>query len=217
MSEKIESLMSALDVTRKGARRIAEIVETGVDILLQEGFTSLTKRKIAGRLGISHGNVSYYFPTRESLWKAVIDHEFKEYYRKHYANFDADPNDADARFNEFVMRWIDEYEDREMRIFFSQILAFAEVNQVVAGLRDEIYEMFFDEAMARVRSLDIDATENELEGRVLTMIATLEGLHFVTAFRPQIAARGDSFKGRLVRQINAIIRGEIYDADSAVS
>lgn len=217
MSEKIESLMSALDVTRKGARRIADIVQTGVEILREEGFTSLTKRKIANRLGISHGNVSYYFPTRESLWKAVIDHEFKEYYKKHYANFDADPDDADARFNEFVVRWIDEYEDREMRIFFSQILAYAEVNKVVAKLRDEIYEMFFEEAMARVRPLGIDATEDELESRVLTMIATLEGLHFVTAFRPRIAGRDQEFRKRLVRQINAIIQGDNCEADSAVT
>ena len=216
MSEKIESLMSALDVTRKGARRIAEIVHTGVDILLEEGFTSLTKRKIANRLGISHGNVSYYFPTREALWKAVIDHEFKEYYRKHYANFDADPDDADGRFNEFILRWIEEYEDREMRIFFSQILAFAEVNAVIATLRDEIYEMFFDEAMTRVRALGIDVSDGELEDRVLTMIATLEGLHFVTAFRPDVTRRDDRFKKRLVRQLNFIVRGEYFDADTTL-
>lgn len=215
MSEKIESLMSALDVTRKGARRIADIVEAGVDILLAEGFTSLTKRKIASRLGISHGNVSYYFPTREALWQAVIDYEFKEYYQKHYANYASNATDPAARFDEFIVRWIDEYNDREMRIFFSQILAFAEVNDMVAGLRNEIYEMFFDEAMACAKSLGIQTSDDELERRVLTMIATLEGLHFVTAFRPDAIRGDDHFKERLVRLMNFIIRGGSNDVETA--
>ncbi len=47
MNEKVELLMERLDVTRKGAERIANIVETGVDILRTEGFTALTKRRIA--------------------------------------------------------------------------------------------------------------------------------------------------------------------------
>ena len=66
-NSNIANLMTTLDVTRKGAERIADIVNAGAALLLEEGFSSLTKRRIAKRLGISHGNVSYYFPTRESL------------------------------------------------------------------------------------------------------------------------------------------------------
>ena len=85
MSDQITNLMTSLDVTRKGAERIADIVKAGAAILLDEGFSSVTKRRIAKRLGISHGNVSYYFPTRDSLWHAVIDYELKEHYQRHRA------------------------------------------------------------------------------------------------------------------------------------
>ena len=43
-STKISNLMTSLDVTRKGAERISEIVKAGADLLLKEGFSSLTKR-----------------------------------------------------------------------------------------------------------------------------------------------------------------------------
>ncbi len=102
MNEKVALLMERLDVTRKGAERIAKIVETGVDILRTEGFTALTKRRIAKRLGISHGNVSYYFPTRESLWKGVIEYELKFYYDKYYGESKSADNDPEGRFDEFV-------------------------------------------------------------------------------------------------------------------
>ncbi len=200
--------MTSLDVTRKGAERIADIVKAGAEILLDEGFSSLTKRRIAKRLGISHGNVSYYFPTRESLWQAVIDYELKEYYKRHHGVLIADSSDPQAYFDAFVVGWIDEYNDRVVRIFFSHIIAFAEVNESVAKIRDEIYEEFFDETMKRARALDLGVEDEELERRVLEVMVVLEGLHAVSAFRPALVERNYEFKQRLLKRANAIIRGE---------
>jgi AcrR family transcriptional regulator len=200
--------MTSLDVTRKGAERIADIVKAGAEILLEEGFFSLTKRRIAKRLGISHGNVSYYFPTRDSLWHAVIDYELKEYYKRHHGDLIADPSDPQAYFDAFVVGWIDEYNDRVVRIFFSHIIAFAEVNESVAKIRDEIYEEFFDETMKRARALDLGVEDEELERRVLEVMVVLEGLHAVSAFRPALVERNYEFKQRLLKRANAIIRGE---------
>ena len=200
--------MTSLDVTRKGAERIAEIVSAGAELLLDEGFSSLTKRRIANRLGISHGNVSYYFPTRESLWHAVMDYELKEYYQRHQGDLNADPNDPQACFDEFVVRWIDEYNDRVVRIFFSHIIAFAEVNEAVAKIRNEVYEEFFEETLNRARALDLRVEDEELELRVLEVMVVLEGLHAVSAFRPALVQQNYEFKQRLLKRVNAIIHGE---------
>jgi AcrR family transcriptional regulator len=208
VNEKIANLMTSLDVTQKGAERIADIVKAGAAILLDEGFSSLTKRRIANRLGISHGNVSYYFPTRESLWHAVIDYELKEYYQRHHGDFNADPNDPQACFDEFVVRWIDEYNDRVVRIFFSHIIAFAEVNEAVAKIRDEVYEEFFEETLNRARALDLHIEDKELELRVLEVMVVLEGLLAVSAFRPALVQQNYEFKQRLLKRVNAIIHGE---------
>jgi len=208
MNEKISNLMTSLDVTKKGAERIAAIVETGVAILLEDGFSSLTKRRIAKRLGISHGNVSYYFPTRESLWHAVVDFELKEYYQRHHRIGVEEPDDPQAAFDAFVVRWIDEYSDRVVRIFFSHVIAHAEVNTAMAKIRDEIYETFFNETMRRAEALDLDVDGKELELRVLEVMVVLEGLHAISAFRPALVERNYEFKRRLLKRVNAIIRGQ---------
>lgn len=205
---KITNLMTTLDVTRKGAERIADIVNAGADLLLEEGFSSLTKRRIAKRLGISHGNVSYYFPTRESLWHAVINFELKEYYQRHQRDLHADPDDPQARFDEYVVGWIDEYNNRVIRVFFSHVIAYAEINEAVAKMRDEVYESIFDRTMTLSRALGLEVKDEELELRVLEVMVVLEGLQAVSAFRPALIERNYEFKRRLLRRINAIIRGE---------
>jgi AcrR family transcriptional regulator len=207
MNQKIVNLMTSQNVSRKGAETISNIVRVGAEILLEEGFTSLTKRKIATRLGISHGNVGYYFPTRESLWRAVVDYELKEYYKNHHANFDVNPDDAQANFDDYVRSWIDEYDDRMVRVFFSHIIAFGEVNEFIGELRDEIYEMFFDQTMKLASDLNLGVDKSELERRVLTVIVLLEGLHVVSAFRPTLASQDNKFKELLVKQANDIIHG----------
>ncbi len=205
---ELSSLMTTLDVTRKGAKRISEILDAGADLLLTEGFSSLTKRRIAKRLGISHGNVSYYFRTRDSLWYAVVDFELKKYYQRHQGDLRADPADPQARFDEFVVRWMDEYSDRVIRVFFSHIIAFAEINESMARIRDEVYESFFDSTMTLARELKLDIEEEELERRVLEVMVVLEGLQAISAFRPALLERNHEFKPRILRRVNNIIHGE---------
>lgn len=207
MNEKIEMLMERLDVTRKGAERIANIVDTGVEILRTEGFTALTKRRIAKRLGISDGNVSYYFPTRESLWKGVIEYELKTYYDTHYRNFKESSDDPVARFEEVVRLWFREYEDRNLRIFFAQLLAYAEVSTFVAQQRNEIYQSFFDETASCVREINPGLADIEVETRSAMIMAMLEGLHAVTAFKPDLLSAGAGFQEKLVAEARAIATG----------
>ena len=113
-----------------------------------------------------------------------------------------------GQFDEFIVRWIDEYNDRVIRVFFSQMIAFAEINDAVAKIRDEIYEAFFDRAIFLARALDIGVGEDELEKRVLEMIAVLEGLHAVSAFRPSTVERDYEFRQRILQRANSIIRGQ---------
>ena len=209
MNEKVELLMQRLDVTRKGAERIANIIEVGVEILRTEGFTALTKRRIAKRLGISDGNVSYYFPTRESLWQGVIEYELKFYYQKHYGKQETSDDDPVRSFENFVRLWFKEYEDRELRIFFAQLLAFAEVSEFVAKQRDEIYQTFYNETESRISDLNPGLSDTELQSRTALVMAMLEGLHAVTAFKPDLLNSSADFQEQLVSQVKAIACGHM--------
>lgn len=195
------------DVTPKGARRVAQIVEAGIGILLEEGLRAVNKRKIAAKLAISDGNVSYYFPTRDRLWRVVVDSELRKYYRRHHSDFINESDDAERRFDNYVGRWIDEYQDPRMRVFFSQILTVAELDDMVAEWRNEIYEAFFQQLMTRARNIVSDVPEAELQVRVLTAIALLEGLHVVSAFRPVTLSGDGHFRDRMTAQIRQIVRG----------
>jgi AcrR family transcriptional regulator len=208
MNDKIEDLMSSRDITQKGAERIVEIARVGAEILLEEGFTSVTKRRVANRLGISHGHVGYYFPTRESLWQAVVDYEFRGFYKKYQSDLKTNPDDPQSCFDEYLVRWMDEYQDRKVRTFFAHVDAYAEINSAVAKLRDEIYEGILMRILKRVRPLCIGVNDEQLKRRAMTVMLLFEGLGPVSAFRPELVEQNSTFRQHMIDQANAIIRGK---------
>ena len=59
------------DRSRLTRRRL---LDAAVDSLAQVGWTATSVAMVAGRAGVSRGAAQHYFPTRESLFVAVIEH-----------------------------------------------------------------------------------------------------------------------------------------------
>lgn len=71
--------------TRKGSRRAVEILQAALEHIANAGYQSLSLERVAGRVGISKGNLQYYFPTRSSLLQAA----FAEQIERHKAQWSA--------------------------------------------------------------------------------------------------------------------------------
>jgi AcrR family transcriptional regulator len=53
------------------ADRRDELIEAGLEILREEGLAGFSQAKIASRVGLRQGHLTYYFPTRTDLLAAV--------------------------------------------------------------------------------------------------------------------------------------------------
>jgi AcrR family transcriptional regulator len=59
--------LTANKFTEKGSDRIRVILEEAKNTLVDEGFSELSFRNVAKRAGMTVGNVTYYFPTKDDL------------------------------------------------------------------------------------------------------------------------------------------------------
>jgi AcrR family transcriptional regulator len=64
---------------RKGDAKRQEILDTAKKMLLEGGVEAFVLRDVAERLGITHGNLQYYFRTRQDLLVAIFDQELAKY------------------------------------------------------------------------------------------------------------------------------------------
>jgi len=70
------SVVTEKVATEKGNERIRSILEEAKNALVEEGFSGLSFRTIAKRAGITVGNVTYYFPTKDHLMVELAGYIF---------------------------------------------------------------------------------------------------------------------------------------------
>jgi AcrR family transcriptional regulator len=64
---------------KKGDARRQQVLDTAKQMLLANGANDFVLRDVAEKLGITHGNLQYYFPTKQALLVAIFDQEVAKY------------------------------------------------------------------------------------------------------------------------------------------
>lgn len=64
---------------RKGEAKRQQILDTAKQMLLDGGVDAFVLRDVAERVGITHGNLQYYFRTKQELMVAIFDQEIAKY------------------------------------------------------------------------------------------------------------------------------------------
>lgn len=65
--------------TAKGQARIDQILDAARHLFTEGGYAEMTMRQVADRVGISLSNVQHYFPSRESLLRALLESVMNSY------------------------------------------------------------------------------------------------------------------------------------------
>lgn len=64
---------------RKGEAKRQQLLDTAKQMLLDGGVEAFVLRDVAERVGITHGNLQYYFRTKQDLMVAIFDQEVAKY------------------------------------------------------------------------------------------------------------------------------------------
>lgn len=79
MTNRMTPIADKVPVQKKGRERRQKILEVARAKLLDEGVEGLVLRDVAEEIGITHGNLQYYFKTKSSLLEAIFDAEVSKY------------------------------------------------------------------------------------------------------------------------------------------
>ena len=164
---------------RRGRNQAKKIVKAARSILIEEGYAGLTMRKVARRLDISLGNLTYYFAGKDDLLRAVIADLLAEYHEVALREQQRFPDNPHGRFLAYLEFLISDCLNPETRSLFFQIWGMAIHVEIVSQLRDEIYAVARADAVDVIAPLHPDASESEINSLASMFIAMIEGLHVV--------------------------------------
>ena len=161
---------------QKGLSRLISILDAARDIFMDEGYSSLSMRKVASRAKISIGNLNYYYRTKEDLLRDLIDYVITPYLEE-FDRAREQAGDAPEKQMKAVLEfWIEDLGTPETTGFFPECWALANHNPFVAELMDEMYSKAREALIELLPQINPSLTRKEVEQLALYMCASMEGL-----------------------------------------
>lgn len=163
----------------KGLQRRAEIIEAAKRRLIDKGTQGLVLRDISAELGITHGNLQYYFATKNELIRAIFDEEVQEFTSALHEslNSSTDASDVVSEIVDSNLEVLGRPETRLWRILWSM----ADQDPDLAEVLKQENDLFEATLRARLESVAPHLSEERLRAvaKVTRLIIDGVGVEFI--------------------------------------
>ena len=121
-----------------------KILESALRELMEKGIAGLTIQGVATRTGISLGNLTYHFRTRDDLVAAMIDHWFEAWKREFFQIIYERLSHTQPNFGRFIDWVMDNALTPDNVRTFTELLAMGNHVPKVARMLDQLYAQAID-------------------------------------------------------------------------
>ena len=154
----------------KGEQRQAEILAVARGLLVEEGYDAFVMREVCARVGLTLGNLQYYYATRDDLLEAVVRAEFARNQSEidALAAAKAPPR---RRLAAIARHLIDVWAHEGGRVY--AVMSLLALHQArFATLHGEIYAAFYEKLLPVLKEIRPRASKAELR-RTARLITTM--------------------------------------------
>jgi len=170
----------------KGQARIESILDAALEVLVSSGYKKLTLRQIALQAGITVGNLTYYYRTKEALLQDLLENILSTYLVEIDRITEASGDSPTARFVAIVEFLIDDLNTERTTRFFPELWALANHDDYVSDLMEHMYTEERRALQNLIQGVNGDLDERQAADLALFVSASIEGMTmFVGAGKKQ--------------------------------
>ncbi len=191
---------------QKGLSRLLSILDAARDIFMDEGYTSLTMRKVATKANISIGNLNYYYRTKEDLLRDLLEYVITPYLEEFDRTRQNAGESPEKQLTAVLKFWIDDLATPETTVFFPECWALANHNPFVATLLDDMYIKARQVLNELIPQINPSLSQKESEQIALHMCASMEGLTIFAGHKKPLSKQLNSLKQISINNFMDIIK-----------
>lgn len=161
----------------QGVRTRNAIVDVAKKVLLEGGCLEFSLSEVAARAGISISNLQYYFPTRLSVLRAVVEPVIETYLSEMRSALSRNlpPQDRIIALAEQSLR---EAKNAEASALWWHFVSFAVIDEECSRLLDDWYQALTREVAQLIRAAYPDYSAADCLHRSTLLIAMTDGLSY---------------------------------------
>lgn len=163
--------------TEKGRERVCAILHAARAIFAAEGYAGLSMRRVAAQVGMSLGNVQYYYHSKDLLLEAVLLTMMDAFQAK--IDNIARSMDNASRIEQLMSTidmFLEELNDPVTYGMFFEIWALAARNEFASALMDKMIGRERKAIYKLIRGLAPGISDEQYMQRAVLIVAQVEGL-----------------------------------------
>jgi AcrR family transcriptional regulator len=179
MQKKEQQRRARVAAYEKGQARIEAILEAAAEVLISQGYKKLTLRQIALQAGITVGNLTYYYRSKDALLKDLLDHILHTYLDEMDRIVEASGDSPEDRF----------VATQRTTRFFPELWALANHDDYAAELMETMYAEQRQALFDLIHAINPKLDEQQTSHLALFVSSSIEGMTmFVGAGKKQEVA-----------------------------
>lgn len=159
----------------KGRDTQHQILETALAIFIEHGYGDFSIQKVASKCGLSRGNVSYYYPTRNSLLHGLLQAVVQGYVDEFDTVAMDERRSPEEKFLSIIDMIMSDLATEETARFFPELWALSNRNDDAMIEMDLLYKKAREHITGLLRDLNPGLTKRERELVGLFISASMEG------------------------------------------
>lgn len=160
----------------KGHARIESILDAATEVLISAGYKKLTLRQIAVQAGITVGNLTYYYRTKEALLKDLLDKILFDYLDEMGRIVEASGESPADRFVAIIEYLIEDLHTQRTTRLFPELWALANHNAHAAELMESMYAQERKALCELIQAVNPSLKKQKTASLALFISCSIEGM-----------------------------------------
>ncbi len=167
----------------KGQLTALSIVLAAEKLLIDEGYHNFSMRKVAASAGLTLGNLQYYYPSKDSLIKAMLDNTIQRYLDRFEQIRARAGTDPEKQFTALISEIIRDLNTKSTTVFFPELWSLANHYDHAVDFMDEMYDKYRIVLIEVMTSLNPALSQGQLRRLALFISASIEGHTMFIGFK----------------------------------
>lgn len=159
----------------RGTETVDSILKAALNVLINEGATAFTVRRIASECDMRVGTVSYHFPQKELLVQVLLDDLVQSYDAKLELNVRQPAMSLEERLKLVITICLDDICSKRTTRLFTELWALANHDDFIADRIRIFYGKVHEVIGEYVSALNPGLSEDEVHTLSLFISASMEG------------------------------------------
>ena len=161
---------------RRGSARVEEILDAARHVLAQEGYAEFSLRRVARRVNIRLSTLQHYFPSRDDLFRAVVERTVAAYDAAYVRQSAQWGKTARSKLAGMVRYLLDDLRHPDTAGFFVEFWARGMRDPEAGRLLQQAYRHHRDRIRIAMAPLNPSMSGRTAELRALLVAALIEGM-----------------------------------------